>query len=407
MKITTAIPQASLEKLSKYSRMFSYLMTSFTKTYGVMDGDKLTLYFKGNKSVVSLALDLETPVTDKLYFSIDINKFLSAAKKIGDTMPLKLLINTAPPSMLMTSDATNDKITFSVTFYEADSPEIISLVTFYDDRKKQFDGGEEFEANQAFLDFGHIATTYMGTINKNNSIALFKDKLVYADRTVVVGMKASVWKNNPTWKTAEEHRLLHKFILGFIDFVAPECNTFTLSTDNNIIRWVSTDPTFWAILAIDPCTITIPGQDDLEAIVPESGQVQTITVKPSRLAEAIDFFSGLFEASVWKPITFTWTSDPTLGQKMVLSYKHPSTEVEKELVVEEFDGNITAKEASFTLISDSLRTLLNRMLDSGKLTLRFNELASDVLHGAGIELIYTDMNGNAVYEAVLAKLQDA
>lgn len=405
MKITTAIPQTSLEKLSRYSRMFSYLMTTFVKTYGVIEKDNLTLYFKGNKSVVSLALPLEVPVTDILYFSIDINKFLSAAKKIGSTMPLKLNIGTLPPSMLMTSDATNDKITFSVNFYEPDAPEITSLLSFYSDKDPLFRSGEEFEANQAFLDFAHIATTYMGTINKNNSIAMFQDKLVYADRTVVVGMRASVWRQNIG---VDEHRLLHKFILGFVDFVAPEGNVFTLSSDKNLIRWASgADPSFWAVLAIDPCTITIPTSADLELITPESKDVQTITVKPSRMAEAIDFFSGLFEASVWKPITFDWSNDATLGQKMVLSYRHPSTEVEKELAVEAFDGNLNVAVASFTLISDSLRTLLNRMPDTGTLLLRFNELASDVEHGAGIELTYTDNQGIEVYNAVLAKLADS
>jgi len=404
MKIAIAIPQTSIEKLSRYSKMFSYLMTSFVKTYGIIKDDMLTLYFKGNKSVVSLALILETACPDVVHFSIDINKFLSASKKIGSTMPLKLNINTTPPSMLMTSDATNDKITFSVVFYEADAPEITSLLTFYTDREPQFTGGESFEANQAFLDFSHIATTYMGTVNKNNSIALFQDKLVYADRTVVVGMKASVWNSV---LPVGESRLLHKFILGFIDFAVVEASTFTLSKDKNLIRWISPDPTFWAILAIDPCTITIPSQADLELIAPDSAQVQTIAVKPSRMAEAIDFFSGLFEASVWKPITFTWTNDATLGQRMILSYKHPSTEVEKELAVETFDGNLKVTEASFTLISDSLRILLNRMADTGTLLLRFNELDTDIDHGAGIELLYTDIQGNEIYNATLAKLNDS
>jgi len=407
MKIATAIPQTSLEKLSKNSRMFSYLMTSFTKTYGIVEQDSFTLYFKGNKSVVSMKLPLEVPVTETLYFSIDINKFLSAAKKIGDTVPLKLLINTTPPSMLMTSDATNDKITFSVTFYEADSPEIAALLSFYDDRKKQFENGEEFVADQAFLDFAHIATTYMGTINKNNSIAMFQNKLVYAHRTVVVGAKASVWQGGWTWDDPEENRLLHKFILGFIDFVAAENSLFTLSTDKNLIRWVGADPTFWAILAIDPCTITIPGQSDLDMIVPDAQSVRIATITPSRLAEAIDFFSGLFEASVWKPITFAWSNDPTAGERIVLTYKHPTTEVEKELAVTSFGGNLNSAEASFTLISDSLRTLLNRMTDSGSLELRFNDLPPDVMHGAGIELKYFDASGVETYSAVLAKLADS
>lgn len=407
MKIVTTIPQSSLEKLSKYSRMFSYLMTSFTKTYGIISKDTFILYFKGNKSVVSLSLPLEDPCTEELYFSIDINKFLSAAKKLGTTLPLKLAINTSPPSMLLTSDTTNDKILFSITFYEPGSPEITTLLTFREDKKPLFSTGEVFKATSPFLDFIHIASTYMGTINKNNSIALFNDKLVYADRTVVVNMNTQVWVNPIPLNTKNDYRLLHKFILGFIEFVASENNTFTLSSDKNLIYWVGSDPAFWAILTIDPCTITIPNQEDLNAIIPEDTSVQTITVKPSQLTEAINFFSGLFETSIWKPITFNWISDTVLGQKILLSYKHPSTEIEKDLVVESFDGNMSSIATSFTLISDSLRILLNHMSDTdGTLTIRFNDLPPDVLHGAGIYLVYTNSQCEKVYEAVLAKLSE-
>jgi len=406
MKVTATIPQSSLEKLSKNFKMVSYLMTAFTKTYGVITGNTLTFYFKGNKSVVALALELDAPCASDVYFSIDISKFLSAAKKIGNTQPLKLLINLTPPSMLLTSDSTNDKITFSVSFYEADSPEILSLLSFYTENEPQFTNGEKFLATPAFLDFAHIASTYMGTINKNNSIAMFQDKLVYADRTVVVSMAASVWQGSQIWKDPDEHRMLHKFILGFIDFVAADNAAFTLSTNKNLIRWTSQDPSFWAILAIDPCNITIPSQEDLENIVPEDTRTHSITLKPSRMVEAIDFFSGLFEASVWKPITFTWTNDNGT-QRIVLSYKHPSTEVEKELTVDINDGNLSVDTASFTLISDSLRTLLTRMMDTGDITLKFNDLEVDTLHGAGVELVYRDISGTEVYRAVLAKLADS
>lgn len=406
MKVTATIPQSSLEKLSKNFKMVSYLMTAFTKTYGVITGNTLTFYFKGKKSVVALALELDAPCASDVYFSIDISKFLSAAKKIGNTQPLKLLINLTPPSMLLTSDSTNDKITFSVSFYEADSPEILSLLSFYTENEPQFTNGEKFLATPAFLDFAHIASTYMGTINKNNSIAMFQDKLVYADRTVVVSMTASVWQGSQIWKDPDEHRMLHKFILGFIDFVAADNAAFTLSTNKNLIRWTSQDPSFWAILAIDPCNITIPSQEDLENIVPEDTRTHSITLKPSRMVEAIDFFSGLFEASVWKPITFTWTNDNGT-QRIVLSYKHPSTEVEKELTVDINDGNLSVDTASFTLISDSLRTLLTRMMDTGDITLKFNDLEVDTLHGAGVELVYRDISGTEVYRAVLAKLADS
>lgn len=411
MRISTAIPQSSLEKLSKYSKMFSYLMTSFVKTYSVIENDKMTLYFKGNKSIVSFVLDLDIPVSSPIYFSIDINKFLSAAKKIGDALPLKLLINTAPPQILITSDATNDKISFSATFYETDSTEISSILSFKKDQSPLFSQGEKFNITPNFLDFIRITSAYMGAINKNNSIALFEDKLVYADRTVIVNMTENVWKNFLR-NSDTDYRLLHKFVLGFMEFVYSENNEFTLSNNKSLIYWEAlSDSNFWAILAIDPCTISIPNRDDLNAIIPEDSKVQKIFIKPSRLVEAIDFFSGLFEASAWKPITFNWTynaADST--QKVILTYQHPSTEVEKELIVDSFEGNLPEQNiynASFILISDSVRTLLSRMLDVGTLEVRFNNDSTDTVHGAGIQLKYLDTNNKIIYDAVLAKLQDS
>lgn len=402
--VTTTISQEGIEKLSKYGRMYSFLMSSFTKTYAVFEDDTAVLYFKGNKSVVSISVDLEQSIPVSRRVTLDIQKFLSAAKKVSGSGNLVLTFNDSPPTMRLSSDTTNDKITLSVSYLEEDNAEILAVTTFHDSNADKFDSGSAVNVTQDLLDFIHISSTYMSTINKNNSIAVYNEKLIYADRTIVLQLNTKVLEADIT----DEPILLHKFVLGFVELVAGDTASFVVSEDRSMIKWQSEDnENFWGVIAIDPCNIAIPDQSDIDGIVPEEDHQEVAVIKPSRFIEAIDFFNGLFEASVWKPITFFWNYNNG-DQKIKLTYQHPSTEVEKDLIVDEFQGNLEnfSETASFILISDSVRTLLSRLSQNGTIRLYFNDEASDQAHGAGVYITYTDEAGVELYTAVLAKLQD-
>lgn len=402
--IKTTIAQEGIEKLTRYSRMYSFLMSSFTKTYVKFEDSSAILYFKGNKSVLSISVPLETPITDSQWISIDIQKFLSAAKKVAGNNGLVLTFSRTPPTLRLSSDTTNDKITLSVTYYEDTDSEVTSLASFYTDYEQSFETGSKVSITQDLLDFIHISSTYMSTINKNNSIAIYNDRLVYADRTIVLKLVTEVLES----KIVNEPILVHKFVLGFLEFVASDTPSFMIDEGRTVILWKSgEDDNFWAIISIDPCNIAIPDQADIDSIIPEKSAQQIALIKPARFTEAIDFFNGLFEASVWKPITFFWNYNGS-NQKIKLSYQHPSTEVEKDLIVEEFQGTLEKQTemASFILISDSVRTLLSRISPNGLIRLYFNNQPSDQAHGAGVLITYTDEAGIEKYSAVLAKLQD-
>jgi hypothetical protein len=402
--IKTTIAQEGIEKLTRYSRMYSFLMSSFTKTYIKFEDSSAILYFKGNKSVLSISVPLETAITDTQWVSVDIQKFLSAAKKVAGNNGLVLTFNRTPPTLRMSSDTTNDKITLSVSYYEETNSEVVSLATFYTEHEQSFESGSQVSITQDLLDFVHISSTYMSTINKNNSIAIYNDRLVYADRTIILKLATKVLEST----IVNEPILIHKFVLGFLEFVASDTPVFMIDEARSSILWKSgEDDNFWAIIAIDPCNIAIPDQSDIDSIIPEKTAQQVALIKPNRFVEAIDFFNGLFEASVWKPITFFWNYNSG-DQKIKLSYQHPTTEVEKDLIVEEFQGELekVAEMSSFILISDSVRTLLSRISQNGLIRLHFNAQASDQAHGAGVLITYTDEAGIEKYSAVLAKLQD-
>jgi hypothetical protein len=404
VKVTTTIAQSGIEKLLKNARLFSYTMASFTKTYLVIEGSEAKFYFRGNKSLMTLGVELTQPVITPVFLTLDISKFISAAKKVAGTNAVNLTLTNSPPSLRLSSDTSNDKITLSVQMFEPDSSEVAPLLEFFAAKEPLFDKGFEINATPEFNDFMAITSDFMSAVtNKNNSIAVFNDRLVYADRTVVVSAQSEALRTPSSTPVK-----IHKFVLGFFELVQANTPQLLIDPSNNFALWKSaTDPSFKAVLAIDPCVLAIPEPDDIAQIVPEDSKYQTLVLKAPRLTEAIDFFSGLFEASAWKPVTFLWTSQGP-DQAVKLSYQHPSTEVEKDLVVEEFEGNLTdyTTTAAFTLISDSLRTLLSRMSGDGEVRLTFNDEASDAEHGAGVSMTYTTPTGVKLYSVVLAKLAE-
>lgn len=403
MHATLTLSASSIERLNRNARLFSYIMTSFTKTYCKVQQDSLVLYFKGPKSLMSFRVQLEEACTQNACFSIDINKLLSAIRKLmvaGQT--LRMTVSDSPATITMYSNTTNDKISFSANFFDEKSAEITSLTSFFADKEPLFSTNPStLQITSALLDFASITGAYMSTINKNNAIVIDKEKFLYADRTIVVKRYAEAFDSHVLNDVK-----IHKFILGFMEFVINDSPTLLISQDGNFVYWESSiDNNFKAILVIDPCVIGIPSDSDIAAISPEPSDRQTIECAPSSLIDSIEFFSGLFEASIWKPVTFNWTNDNG-AQKVQLSYKHPSTEILKDLADYDVVGSLTATSASFTLISDSLKILLAKSSPQGKAMLHFNEKTPDEAHGAGVMLQCFDENGLITYEAVLAKLQE-
>ena len=403
MHTTLTLSASSIERLNKNARLFSYVMTAFTKTYCCVHQDNLIFYFKGPKSLMSFRAQLEDASQGNACFSIDITKLLSALRKLSVSgQTLRMTISDSPANITVYSNTTNDKISFSANFFDEKSPEITSLVTFFTDKEPIFSTNPStLSITPALLDFAAITGSYMSTINKNNAIVVDKEKFLYADRTIVVKRYAEAFESNIL-----DDVKIHKFILGFMEFVINDSPTLLISQDGNFVYWESAiDNNFKAILVIDPCVIGIPSDSDIAAICPEDSDKQTIECVPASLIDSIEFFSGLFEASIWKPITFNWSEDKGV-QRIQLSYKHPSTEILKDLANYDLTGNLTAQEASFTLISDSLKILLTKSSPQGKVKLHFNEKNPDEAHGAGILVQCFDENSILVYEAVLAKLSE-
>ncbi len=289
----------------------------------------------------------------------------------------------------------------SATFYEATAPEIVSTISFFDTKKKEFDNGVEIEVTTELLNFIGLALASMSTVIKSNCITILKDKVQYVDRVFIGTLHQQVCR-----QPVEELRI-HRIVLEFIEHVATETPLFTFSSNGSLVFWNSSiDPSFQAVLAMETCIAPSVTDDDVANLVPLPTEQQTLYCSPAQLLEGVSFFSGLFELSPWKPINFIWDRQPNGDQNMILSYIHPSTEIEKKLLYETIGGSLKANKAVFQLLSDSIKNFVNRMDTNFKVTMKFNEKVPDEINGAGVLLECYNDDSNRLYSAVLAKMKD-
>jgi len=394
--ITTTISNETIKALIGKSRFFSFVMNNFSGTYFVFDDHTLKIYLKGNRSVVAYELPLVGPVLTPFAITADLSKFINAAKKTVGSGDLEITFNLSPTTLRL-QGAIGDKITLSVTM--ADVVATTDLASFWQDKSPAIlDQGVELTLSPALVAFVRKSLTFMAVNAKNNSIQLSPTKAVYADRTIVYEEQAL---SNFTATPTVEELYLHRTILGLFEFLEPG-STLVVEPLTRMVSWKHpVIQGFWGIFAIEPCSISVPSEDDLSGISPLPSHKVQVTVKVSKLKEAIEFFSGMFEASIWKPITFIW-KDGTLK----LTYLHPSTEVEKILDFEEsFTTGPTITAADFTLISDSIRTSIDVMRDDDLLNIGFNDAKAGEPNGDGVvaELIREDVS---VTKILYAKLQD-
>jgi hypothetical protein len=402
MKSSLIIPVSSLEKLVRYSRVTTYIMSSLKdpKAYIVLNGAQMTLFFKEQKSLMSFEIQIiNNNILPNTILSIDISKFLSIIKKIGDINPIKVEVSISPPTIKLMSTVTNDRVTLSVNFHEPTSPEMQAMTTFYASKEPSFTPGIGLSVTTELLTFIGLAISSMSPVIKTNCIIITDENVSYVDRTFVALL------NQKICSTPVAELKVHRVILEFMEYIAPENPLFTFSSDKKAVLWKSVeDPTFWAILAVETCVSPVLSSDDIANLIPLEDNMQVVTCTPAQLLEGVGFFTGLFDSTPWKPITFTWSKSGQ-DQLIKLSYIHPSTEIEKSLTCEKIDGTLKEDTASFQLMSESLKSFIHRVPSNSVILIKFNNEETDVPNGAGVYIECRE-DTNMLYSAVFAKMRD-
>jgi hypothetical protein len=396
--MTIKLSAETVKTILDRSKIFSALQTQVSKYYCTVTADKkLKVIIKnGSRSLFETSFSIESSDIKELYFSVDFDKFLNALKK----MPGDVDISIDEKNFTVVSTVSGDRVTLTITIFDATSSEVDLLNTFFESKSKIFKEGYEFTYNPFCHYFFNVAQFFMNGI-KNNSVALYKNKLLYSDRSIIVSVDFP--GEDFIAELKDDYITVHKYIMNFMSLVFKYNGLFTFSKDKNFVSWKADDD-FKAILAIENCIITIPTEDDIKNIAPDSDDHYEFDDEP--FMNAIDFFSGFYDSSIWKPIYITFPKFNTgKDQEVKFFYKQPMVAEIETLTkaIEVTKGN--DEDVTCILSSDALKQIVSLCNDNSFFIKANNKQP-------GVELTYTNKkdgdDGNSVFvlKVVFAKLEE-
>jgi len=371
------ISQKELAMLQEKNKLFNYLSSSFTKTYFALGEGKFTVFFRGAKGALKFSFDIASKEPLQV-FQIDYTKWLNAIAKLSfaDEVSFKL----TDKSLKISLKSSSDMISLGIISYAPESSEVEILKSFVEG----FSTLPNKLTLTADLSEALSSTSSMfSTAGHNNAIALRPSCAVYADRSIVLQANFS---EPISFLKKEESMELHRYSAGFMTQAAKFGSDFWFAEDYTTLYWQSADKNTAVVLISEACEIAIPSEEELDSIRP-SKQVGSFDIDHRDLFNALEFFNGFYEASVWKPITFDVNTEEAR-----LHYKHPTTEISKELKVK---ANVAG---NFVIGSENLSKLLSQSIDrSGSSELKVH-IEFDA-EAAGIRCIVGDY-----YDITFAKL---
>jgi hypothetical protein len=273
--------------------------------------------------------------------------------------------------------------------YSENSSEAAIINTYLDDRKEsEIVDSYELTLSEELLDNFKMMDSLFSAQGKVNSIGLSKNCVTYADRSVVVKANLMEALEDSLFKTAQDGLI---FVHGTFLKLFP-----ILAKINPVVKFSEEYDTFYwegdcvrILLTSESWDLALPTEEQWEMIKPQDIS-SSFSVDLSLLSNSLKFFTGFYEETAWKPLTFEISS----GKEVNLYYRHPTTEISKTL-----SGVEGTVEGSFIIGSEILGKILGNIENrfSGEEQVLF--MYDDEAPG-----IYCKVNDT--YEFVLSKMMD-
>lgn len=340
------LSQANLSSLQEKTKLINYVSSAFTRTYFRLSKGKLSILFRGAKGGLKISVDLEGfDEAETKYFMVDYSKWSNALSKM--TFADQIECTLTDKSLRIAIPGSKDVIALGIISYEAGSSEVDS----FEELIKPLDNAHDLLYEETIGDAFSLSISLFSSAGKNNAVSVQTDKVVYADRSIVVAGKIN--KRN-MFLGARNQIDVHRFLIGFMMIANRFNSLFGFSEDYDKLYWTADGVE--ALIASEPCDISIPSSEELAEIGPVAGTAGygTIVVDHRALHACLGFFNGFYEASAWKPITIRRKDGIT-----ELYYKHPTTEISKS-----FDATSTSGEdGEFMISSEALDRILSRSIE--------------------------------------------
>lgn len=373
------LSREQLDDVQKYNKMYSYLSQSFTKTYFVVGEGEFSLFFYGQKGAVKTTFKIEGIEGSKRYFQIDYGKWTNGLSKLSFSD--EAIVRLTEKFIKLRIEGSSDVINLGIIPCDKNSAEIDIIENFIPTQEAKAENKKAIGLTEELIAAISITTSMFSSVGRNNAIALFKNHVMYSDRSIVLKAKLE-----DTLPLSDEKVILHRFTAGVLPFLFKEHPVIQFVDDFEILFWDDGGGTS-LVLVSEPCEISLPTNEELQAISPGENS-GVLEVPHTNLQMCLNFFNGFYEASVWKPITFQISAN----KEASLYYRHPTTEITKAL------ANPGDKDGEFIVGSETLMKLVNKAvdtLDEGTVIFRYDDEAPGV-----------SCNIASLYEVVFAKLTE-
>ncbi len=392
--MTITLSREQLNTFQIKNKIYTYLSSLFTKAFFKVTSNTFTILLRGQTGVIQTEIPCTLSSKDSnvnpIYYSVDFSKWQTALQKFDIVSSINL---TFQKNLLkISSEECSDVINLGVVYYKDDSGEALVLNSFINTKRSEMLSKKHIELNEDIIESLTLADSLFTAQASSaiNSVGLGMYDIMYADRSVVLKILLNEALPSELFEDLvnEDHIFIHSYLIKLLSLVyrfdnntyfTPDYSTFYWEDDNTSILLISEDR-----------KVALPSTEEFEGIKP-SDSTSGFEVLPSTLKNGLNFFTGFYDGSVWKPLTFK----AVVNKEVDLYYRHPTTEITKIL-----NDTISTSNGEFTIDSETLRKIVSKICDKfpkDDVLIKFN--FDEEAPG-----IYMEVPG--LYEVVLSKLED-
>ena len=333
------------------SKLYQYLYNNLTKAYVHVVNNTLSFYLKGNIGTFKqdFVVDYEG---DPITFFVDFGKWFNAIQKFEYADSINITV-TKSAIKISTPDSP-DTINLGIISYTKDDADIVALMAKLPNEKKKILGQKlALTMNDEMISDFNLASSLFINQGRVNSIGLGRTGIIYADRSTILKTKFTFDVDDSLFKnleSGEDYIFIHAQLINLMNLIYKENPVINFSEDYEQIYWEYDGMEL--VYIYENRDLAIPTDEQLDAFSPQDPN-SYFEVDLGTLKDALTFFNGFYEGSVWKPITFNCVAN----KEVTMRYKHPSADITKELPCScNTDG-------VFVLESDAIKKVTSKVKD--------------------------------------------
>jgi len=382
-----------LSILQDKRKVYNTLYGSLDHAYFNLSNNKLEFALVGTSGMIKTSIDIDY-TGDEQCFGVDYKKFDTILQKFS--LDEKINLSLSDTLLKISAPGRSDVVNLQVVTEDPESKAVNNMKNGIDSLYAEYIvPNHKLSLSTELINNVNLFNYVFNASLNANAIGLTRDYIMYSDRSVVI--KSTLTEKLPEalfdgTSKDEPYVYLHVDAMKLLTLLSQYRNEFSFDASFDVLYWE--DENTRLIFSNEAKICALPTKAQYEEICPQDKSV-TFEISPEKLKETLEFFNGIYVETSWKPLEFVTEA----GKNVVVKYKHPTTEAEKEI-----DGVVSNYTGSFLVDAETLRKIVTKIgdfnLNDTNLVINYDEATcQEPARG-----IFVKIGDN--FEAVVSKLVD-